>query len=256
MAVEFRDVVKVYHRLHRNPVGIKHALLHLPSFLREVRSANEFRALDGVSFQVKKGETFGICGRNGAGKSTMLGLMAGVIRPTRGEVIVRGRIAPLLELGAGFHPELTGRENVFLNATILGMARSEIVRRFDAIVEFSGLRDFIDEPMRTYSSGMYMRLGFSVAVHTDPEVLLVDEVLAVGDAEFQQKCLAKMEEFRAGGITIVFVSHDYAQVKKLCHRVAVLSRGKASAVGPPGEVEAEFLGSLKSGVDSRDVQVR
>jgi lipopolysaccharide transport system ATP-binding protein len=245
IAVEFRDVVKVYRRAHLLHIGLKHALLHLPAFLRQYRSAGEFKALDGVSFQIHRGEMVGICGRNGAGKSTILGLMAGVLRATHGTVRVEGRLSPLLELGAGFHTDLTGRENIFLNAVILGLRRREVVERFDTIVEFSGLREFIDEPIRTYSSGMQMRLGFSVAVHTDPEVLLVDEVLAVGDIEFQKKCLQKMEEFRRRGVTIVFVTHDYGMIQKMCDRVILISGGKVAASGTPDEVEPSYLNLAK-----------
>jgi len=236
-AVAFRDVVKAYRRL--STTGLKHALLHLPSFVREWR-APTIRALDGVSFEVRRGEAFGIVGRNGSGKSTALALMAGVLGPSSGEVRVSGRLAPLLELGAGFHPELSGRENVGLNAAILGLRRREIRARFDAIVDFAGVRDFIDEPLRTYSSGMQMRLGFAVAVHTDPEVLLIDEVLAVGDVEFQRKCLDKMAEFRKAGVTIVLVTHDFSTVLSMCDRAILLERGRVAAAGAPAEVAPEY----------------
>jgi len=237
-AVAFRDVVKTYHR-HR-VAGLKHTLLHLPQVLRERRVAGEFRALDGVSFEVKRGECFGVCGRNGAGKSTMLGLMARVLRPTSGEVRVEGRVAPLLQLGAGFHPELPGRDNVELNGLLLGLTRREVRERFDAIVEFAELREFIDEPMRTYSSGMWARLGFAVAVHTDPEVLLLDEVLAVGDAPFQEKCRAKMQEFRSRAVTMVLVTHSMPEVARLCDRALLLHASKVERLGTPAEVEERY----------------
>lgn len=223
----------MYPRLRRPPGSLKNALLHLPSFLREWRNAPGFTALQDLSFEARRGETFGICGRNGSGKSTTLSIVAGVVRPTSGSVEVRGRVSPLLELGAGFHPELTGRENVILNGVILGMRRREVLAKFDQIVEFSGLRDVIDEPMRIYSSGMTMRLGFAVAVHTDPEILLIDEVLAVGDAEFQAKCVERMEQFRRDGVTILFVSHDVALVRRICDRVMTLDAGRRSHLGPP-----------------------
>ncbi len=245
--IEFRNVVKTYHRMHRDPTGIKNVLLHLPTFIRKWREGGAFTALKDVSFEIRRGETFGICGHNGSGKSTTLGLMASVLRPTSGEIHIRGRVSPLLELGAGFHPELTGRENISLNGVILGMTRREIADRFDPIVEFSGLEEFLDVPIRAYSSGMIMRLGFSVAVHTDPEILLVDEVLAVGDAAFQGKCLSKMEEFRKGGMTIVFVTHQFSQIREMCDRAILLDQGRVEAEGTPEEVEPQYQARIHAG---------
>jgi ABC-type polysaccharide/polyol phosphate transport system ATPase subunit len=182
----------------------------------------------------------GIIGRNGSGKSTVLKLIAGVTAPSEGEIFVYGRVSPLIELGAGFHPDLTGRENVFLNASILGMSRKEVLARFDEIISFAELWEFVDTPVKRYSSGMYIRLGFSVAVHSDPEILLVDEVLAVGDAAFQEKCLAKMQEFRSQGVTIVLVSHSMELVEEFCERALLLNGGGVLADGAPTEVVKRY----------------
>jgi lipopolysaccharide transport system ATP-binding protein len=215
-------------------------LLHLPRFIRELKNRKPFHALDGVSFEVRRGECLGIIGRNGSGKSTTLGLIAGVLRPTSGEIIVRGRTAPLLELGAGFHPELSGRENIILNGILLGMTRAQVMDRIEDIIEFSGVREFIHRPIRVYSSGMVARLGFSVAVHLDPEILLIDEVLAVGDEDFQKKCLAKMHEFHSHGVTMVFVSHDLDDIAKICDRVALLEKGHLVEIGETNRVIANY----------------
>lgn len=230
-----KNVSKVFPLYHYLQGGFKNFILHLPSYISQEYRKENFAALKDISLEIYKGETFGIIGRNGAGKSTTLGLIAGVIRPTAGEIAIRGRISPLLELGSGFHPDLTGRENIFLNAILLGLTRKEVAQRYDAIVDFSELESFIDAPMRTYSSGMYMRLGFSVAVHTDPEILLVDEVLAVGDQEFEKKCISKMHEFKDKGLTIVFVSHDLEAVRSICDRVALVDAGKLVTLTSPAE---------------------
>ncbi len=205
---------------------------------RGVRS--DLWALKDVRFSVRKGETFGVIGANGAGKSTLLGVLAGTIRPTEGRLHVAGRISSLLELGAGFHPDLTGRENVYLNGSILGLPRSYINSKFDDIVAFAGLAQFIDSPVKHYSSGMYVRLGFSVAVEVDPDVLLVDEVLAVGDESFKKKCLGKMAEFQRAGKTIAVVSHDLDTVKKICSRVMLLGEGRVLELGEPEAVVEEY----------------
>ncbi len=197
-------------------------------------------ALRDVSFRVDRGESLGVIGRNGSGKSTILKLIAGVTAPSEGEIVVCGRVSPLIELGAGFHPDLTGRENVFLNASILGMSRKTILARFDEIISFAELWDFVDTPVKRYSSGMYIRLGFSVAVHSDPEILLIDEVLTVGDAAFQEKCLAKMQEFRSRGITIVLVSHSMGLVQDFCERALLISGGHLLADGAPTEVVRSY----------------
>jgi len=199
-----------------------------------------FYALREVTFTVARGETVGIVGRNGSGKSTCLKLIAGVMAPTDGEVRVRGRISPLIELGAGFHPDLTGRENVYLNASILGMSNRETRDRFDSIVEFAEMRDFMDTPVKRYSSGMYMRLGFSVAVHSEPDVLLVDEVLAVGDTVFADKCMAKIRSMQQQGITIVIVSHSLDVIRDFCSRALLLKEGCLIEDGVPADVTGHY----------------
>ncbi len=199
-----------------------------------------FYALRDVSFSIDRGETVGIIGRNGSGKSTALKLIAGVMAPTEGEVRVAGRVSPLIELGAGFHPDLTGRENIHMNASILGMSSREIREQFDSIVQFAELADFIDTPVKRYSSGMYVRLGFAVAVHAQPDVLLVDEVLSVGDAYFQEKCLAKMHEFQRQGTTIVVVSHSLDLVADFCERAIWLDHGKIAAEGPAADAVQRY----------------
>jgi ABC-type polysaccharide/polyol phosphate transport system ATPase subunit len=198
--------------------------------------AEDFWALRDVSFDVGEGETFGLIGENGSGKSTMLKCLTKILRPNEGTCEVKGKVSALLELGAGFHPELSGRENVYLNGAILGLSQRELRGRFDEIVEFAGVGSFIDEPVKNYSSGMYVRLGFSVAINVDPDVLLVDEVLAVGDEAFQRKCSEKFAELRRAGKTVVLVSHGLAQVQNMCDRVAWFSHGKLMAVGDPREV--------------------
>jgi lipopolysaccharide transport system ATP-binding protein len=197
--------------------------------------------LRGLSFEVKAGETLGVVGANGAGKSTILGLAAGVLRPTSGTVKVSGRIAPLLELGAGFHRDLTGRENIILNGVLLGLTRAGVTDRLDAIMDFSELGQFIDQPVRVYSNGMLARLGFSVAAHLDPEIMLIDEVLAVGDEGFQKKCLDKMREFKKRGVTLLFVSHSMESVQLICDRVLWIEDRAIKLAGSPGEVVKKYL---------------
>jgi ABC-type polysaccharide/polyol phosphate transport system ATPase subunit len=207
--------------------------------------ADDFWALRGVSFEVYQGETFGLIGENGSGKSTMLKCLTGILRPNEGSVAVHGKVSALLELGAGFHPELSGRENVFLNGAILGLSQKELRRRFDEIVEFAGIGQFIDEPVKNYSSGMYVRLGFSVAINVDPDVLLVDEVLAVGDEGFQRKCNEKFADLRSHGKTIVLVSHGMSTVQNLCDRVAWFSHGQLMQAGPPNEVIEAYVETVQ-----------
>lgn len=201
-------------------------------------------ALDDISFTVAPGEAFGVIGGNGSGKSTLLKVIAGILRPTSGRVEIRGRVAALIELGAGFHPEISGRENVFINGAILGLRRKEIERRFDEIVEFSGLADFIDEPVKNYSSGMYVRLGFAVAIHTDPDLLLVDEVLAVGDESFAHRCLRRIDELLAAGKSVVLVSHSLDLVEGLCDRVLWLDGGRSRLAGSPRRVVDAYRQSV------------
>lgn len=231
----FDNLSKSYPLYHHITGGIKNFLFNLPQGLRSLKNSR-FEALHDISFQVYKSETLGIIGKNGAGKSTILGLIAGVLKPSRGEVIVKGRISPLLELGAGFHPELTGRENIMLNGVLLGLTRAEVSRKFSEIIEFSELGDFIDQPIRIYSSGMLARLGFSVIAYLDPEILLIDEILAVGDRAFQKKCLEKMDEFKNSGVTIVFVSHSLEDVVRLCDRVAWIENKRIKMIGEAKDV--------------------
>ena len=225
---------------------------------KEELDQRDFWALQDVSFTVKRGEAFAIIGGNGAGKSTLLKLLTGIMRPTRGSIRIAGRVSALIEVSAGFHPDLTGRENIYLNGAILGMTRAEIQRRFDAIVAFSGLAEFIDTPVKRYSSGMFARLGFSVAAHVDPDVLLVDEVLSVGDYIFQRKCIDRMNEVIANGATVIFVSHNLRAVANLCHRSLLLERGRVQMIGPTESVIRAYheRGQLDRANDSdRDVVI-
>jgi lipopolysaccharide transport system ATP-binding protein len=221
----------------------------IPKLLRRRSKApgRSIWALKGVGFEVKPGEVVGLVGRNGAGKSTLLKVLSRITEPTEGRVELRGRVASLLEVGTGFHHELTGRENIFLNGSIMGMTRKEIVRRFDEIVAFAGIERFLDTPIKRYSSGMYGRLGFSLAAHLEAELLLVDEVLAVGDQEFQKKCLGKMEELGHQGRTVIFVSHNMPMILRLCERAILLDRGHLIADGPARDVANHYL---RTGTDS------
>lgn len=214
-------------------------------------SREDFWALREVSFQITSGEVVGIIGRNGAGKSTLLKVLSRITEPSEGRVTLDGRVASLLEVGTGFHPELTGRENIFLNGAILGMSRAEIIRKFDEIVAFAEVERFLDTPVKRYSSGMYVRLAFAVAAHLEPEILIVDEVLAVGDAEFQKKCLGKMHEVSRGGRTVLFVSHNMAAIQALCSRVVVLQGGRAIADGDPADSVGAYLAGASQGVQPR-----
>jgi lipopolysaccharide transport system ATP-binding protein len=239
-AVAMTDLVldgvsKKYRVTEALPRGASQRGLGL-AFRRLRSRSTEFWALRDVSFDVKRGETLGIIGDNGAGKSTILKLLSSVTLPTSGQITVRGRMSALIEVGSGFHPELTGRENVFLSGSILGMRRREITDKLERIIDFAGVREFIDTPVKRYSSGMYLRLGFSIAAHLEPDILLLDEVLAVGDADFQAKCLERVNELHRDGRTIVFISHDLEAVERLCARVVLLSRGKVVADGPARDV--------------------
>lgn len=209
--------------------------------LRRLRARKEaFWAVRDVSFQVKRGEALGIIGHNGAGKSTVLKLLSNITAPSEGAITINGRLSALIEVGSGFHPELTGRENVFLSGSILGMRRRDIATKLDSIVDFAGVRQFIDTPVKRYSSGMYVRLGFAIAAHLDPDILLLDEVLAVGDAAFQAKCIQRIKELEAAGTTIVFISHDLTAVERLCQRVILMRKGQIAAEGVPRDVIKEY----------------
>ncbi len=214
---------------------LKSALLQR-SLVGGHRAEDTILALEDVSFTVEKGTAFGVIGSNGSGKSTLLKILAGMLQPTAGSVEVSGRVAALIELGAGFHPEISGRENIYINGAVLGLSRKEIDRRYDDIVEFSGLADFIEEPVKNYSSGMYVRLGFAVAIHTDPEILLVDEVLAVGDEAFQHRCLRRIEEFLAKGNTLLLVSHSLDTIERFSDEVLWLEKGRNRLLGSPRRV--------------------
>lgn len=218
---------------------------------RAALDAEEFWALRDVSFEVQPGEAIGVIGPNGAGKSTVLKLLSKILKPTIGAASTRGRVGALIEISAGFHPDLTGRENVYLQGAILGMSRAEVARKFDAIVEFSGIRDFLDTPVKRYSSGMNARLGFAIAAHVDPEVLLIDEVLAVGDFTFQQKCYERLREFRRSGAAIVFVSHNMQAIVSLCDKAVLLRPGRGPIVGNVGEVAALYASADAQAVDAR-----
>jgi ABC-type polysaccharide/polyol phosphate transport system ATPase subunit len=218
---------------------------------RMLRRPSEFWAVRDVSFEVARGEALGIIGHNGAGKSTMLKLLSSITTPTAGEIEIHGRLSALIEVGSGFHPELTGRENVFLNGSILGMRRAEIARKLDRIVEFAGVEQFVDTPVKRFSTGMYVRLGFSIAAHLEPDILLLDEVLAVGDAAFQERCLKRIDEMRRDGTTIIFISHDLAAVERLCRRVILMDHGQIAAEGPAGEVIARYEAGARGPAPTR-----
>ena len=235
-AVVIDDVSKRFRMYRERNQSLKAALM------RGKRAKyDEFWALRDVSFTIPKGSTFGLMGENGSGKSTLLKCIANILRPDTGSIVTTGKLAALLELGSGFHPELSGRDNVYLNGSILGLSRRELDARFDQIVDFAGVADFIDQPVKNYSSGMYVRLGFSVAINVDPDVLLVDEVLAVGDAAFQQKCTQKFADLRNAGKTIVIVSHDSSVMRGMCDEVAWLEHGRLHSVGKPSEVVDEYI---------------
>lgn len=239
-AVVVDDVSKRFRLYHERNQSLKAAVMRGRRAVVE-----EFWALKDVSFEVRPGTTFGLIGENGSGKSTLLKILARILRPDHGSVLVNGKVSALLELGAGFHPELSGRENVFLNGAILGLSQKELSRRFDDIVDFAGLGQFIDQPVKNYSSGMYVRLGFSVAINVDPDVLFVDEVLAVGDESFQRKCNEKFAELREAGKTIVLVSHTMGAVNNLCDEVAWLEHGRIKMLAPAHVVVDQYVGTAQ-----------
>jgi lipopolysaccharide transport system ATP-binding protein len=237
-AIKFDRVSKRYRVFRQSENGSANG-----SFVRRLLGSgavNDFWAVNDVSFTVARGEALGIIGHNGAGKSTILKLLYNITRPTRGEIMIEGRLAALIEVASGFHPELTGRENVYLNGSLLGMRRAEITKKLASIIEFAGVAPFIDTPVKRYSSGMYLRLGFAIAAHLESDVLLLDEVLAVGDANFQAKCIGRITELKQAQKTIVFVSHNLSAVESLCDRVLLLHRGEVISSGAPKEVIAEY----------------
>jgi ABC-2 type transport system ATP-binding protein len=243
LAVDVQGVSKRFRLYQERYTSLKEKVIHAGR-----TPYHDLWALKDVSFEVQEGETVGVLGRNGSGKSTLLKCVCGVLRPTSGQVVVRGKLAGLLELGAGFQPDLTGRENIYLNGSLLGMSKSEIARVFDEVVAFAELESFIDNQVKFYSSGMYIRLGFAVAVNVDPDVLVIDEVLAVGDERFQRKCLERVQVFQREGRTIIFVTHSPDQVRAICDRAVVLADGALVAVGTPGEAVRLFReGLLEAG---------
>ncbi len=250
-AIELTDVTKIYRRYGgRQFSTLKSALLRR-SILKDLAPAETFSAVKHLSFSVPRGSTFGVMGRNGSGKSTALKLVAGITKPTSGTVRVDGRISALIELGAGFHPEISGRENVYINGIMLGLTKREIQARFDEIVDFAEMNEFIDAPVKTYSSGMYMRLGFAVAIHVDPDVLLVDEVLAVGDEGFTHKCLDKFSEFKRRGRTILLVTHTLDLIEKFCDDAIWLDAGEKRAEGDPKRVVSTYLSAVATGEETQ-----
>lgn len=237
--IEFSHVWKHYPYYHHLTGGLKHFIFNAPKYLREIKH-QKHQALEDISFKIFKGESIAIVGSNGSGKSTTLGMIAGVLRPNKGSVSVRARVSPLLELGGGFHPELTGRENIRLNGVILGLSRKQVLTKMQKIIEFSELNKFIEMPIRTYSSGMLARLAFSVVVHLEPEILLIDEVLAVGDEGFQKKSSEKILEMKKQGVTIILVTHSSADAERLCERTIWIDNHRIRMDGKSSDVIAEY----------------
>lgn len=243
IAIEFNSVTKKYPLYHHIGSGIKELIFN-PKRALSLLSGRSYLAIEDISFNVEKGQSVALIGRNGAGKSTSLGLVAGVIKPTSGSVVTRGRVASMLELGGGFHPELTGRENIRLNATLLGLRRKQLNERIDKIIEFSELGEFIDEPIRVYSSGMLAKLGFSVITQVEPDILIIDEVLAVGDYAFQKKCIETINQFKAKGVTILFVSHNLSDIEKICDRVIWIENHRLKATGKAEDILEQYRSSM------------
>lgn len=239
VAVRVDQVSKTFRLYHERNQSLKSAIMRRRTSVHE-----DFLALDDVSFDVPAGSTFGLIGSNGSGKSTLLKCLANIYYPNSGSISHFGKIAAMLEVGSGFHAELSGRENIYLNGSILGMSRREVNRKLEEIIDFSGVEQFIDQPVKNYSSGMYVRLGFAIAINVDPDILVVDEVLAVGDQDFQDKCYQKFVDFREAGKTVILVSHSMATVEAMCDRVAWLDRGKLKKVGEAAPTVASYLQSL------------
>lgn len=233
------NVSKKFKIYHDKATTLKERLLFLRS-----KKAEDFWALKNINLTIEKGTTVGLIGHNGSGKSTLLKLITKIIYPTSGSIETSGRVSSLLELGAGFHPDFTGRENIYINASIFGLSRKEIDKRLESIIEFSELREFIDSPIRTYSSGMYTRLAFSVAVHVEPDILLIDEILAVGDVNFQKKCINQIKEFKKRGVTMVFVSHNMNDVLEICDSVVWLDKGEIKEIGKTEEIAEKYLADM------------
>jgi ABC-type polysaccharide/polyol phosphate transport system ATPase subunit len=242
VAVRVDHVTKSFRMYHERNQSLKSAIMRGRTSVHE-----DFLALKDVSFDVPTGSTFGLIGSNGSGKSTMLKCLANIYYPNEGSISHFGKIAAMLEVGSGFHAELSGRENVFLNGSILGMSKKEVTRKFDEIVDFSGVEQFIDQPVKNYSSGMYVRLGFAIAINVDPDILVVDEVLAVGDAEFQEKCFQKFRDFKAAGKTVILVSHSMDTVQAMCDRAAWLDHGALKSVGLAGATIESYVDSIHPG---------
>lgn len=243
--IRFENVVQRFRVIRERPDTLRETFAHI---FRNRTSYYNFDALKGVSFTIRDGEAVGVVGRNGSGKSTILKIIAGVYRPTAGTTTISGKVAALIELGAGFHPDLTGRENIVLNGLLLGLSKREIQRREEQITEFAELGEFIDSPVKQYSSGMYMRLGFAIATEVDPDILLIDEILAVGDAAFQQKCMARIDDFRRRGKSIVFVSHGAGDVRAICERALLIHEGLLVEDGPVDQVLARYEGIVQQPV--------
>lgn len=250
-AIKVENVTKTFRIYHDRNQSLKGTILQGRRAKYE-----DFQAVDDVSFEVERGTTFGLMGHNGSGKSTLLKCVAGILEPNRGQIVTDGRLAAMLEVGSGFHPELSGRENIYLNAAIIGMSRKEVDKKFDEIVEFSGVERFIDNAVKNYSSGMYVRLGFSVAIHTQPDILVVDEIFSVGDADFQAKSRQKFHELKESGTTIMLVSHSVGLMKTFCDQVAWLHHGKLMQVGEAEEIIPEFQASFASAKDKATPQPR
>jgi ABC-type polysaccharide/polyol phosphate transport system ATPase subunit len=245
--LEIQSISKIFNIHHEGGsyLSLRDKLTQLAKFKSSKKSDEKFWALKDVSFNVMPGESIGIIGKNGAGKSTLLKILSKITPPTQGKIVCRGRIGSLLEVGTGFHPELTGRENVYLNGSILGMRKKEIDLRFDEIVDFAGTEKFLDTPLKHYSSGMQLRLAFAVAAFLEPEILVIDEVLAVGDAEFQKKCIGKMEDVSKTGRTIIFVSHNMSVVESLCNKSIFLKNGQLYSIGPSSNVIQQYMNSME-----------
>jgi ABC-type polysaccharide/polyol phosphate transport system ATPase subunit len=239
IAISVEKVTQRFRVIHERPDTVRELF---SKFFSKRISYHDFEAVGGVSFTVRKGEIVGLIGRNGSGKSTLLKIVAGVYRPTAGRVVVNGTLAPLIELGAGMHHELTGRENILLNGLLMGYSKQEMLARQQKIIEFADIGEFIDAPVKQYSTGMYMRLAFSVATEVDPEILVVDEILSVGDFSFQEKCFDRLRSFRAAGKTILFVTHSMDQIEEYCDRAILLEKGKLTVDGTPAEAIKTYLG--------------